>query len=476
MSTYHVDISLAPAGSAPTHTWAIDSGDPADETATSQVLDGLVLSWAQPENEPFPAQPDPATLRLSLLLDDATELSDIGVLDVANVEISSGGTVLAQLSGQIGQLTAAQVRRRDPATGNIVLKTRFDILVVEFLAELADVKVTATFASESINARQANVLHAIEAARGRPFTSWNLGGDGVNAAILEAVTYTNASALDVLNDLMADWADVGAITDRLVLYALVNDDTGDWSPAARELRPASGAPSYSASYPPGVLQVTAHQLDLAFDGATPAPAGLAIDVGQVELDSVGWVALKYATIARVTLTGPTLGALSIGNGQIGAEYARQTKLTTAADALVLARWLLPPADETRWTLDTFKWHPTDAELAAMDYPIGPQSNVSSVTSYMIERAPVALINIPDGIQPAGPSPFYGGTLSALTLTITGGNVIVSGKIARRIITHPSRSVTIADVAANFPTVKLKTGTDVVAPTLSIYEAKLARKM
>jgi hypothetical protein len=466
MSTYTVEISLGPDGAAPTHSWTINSGDVPNPADTTQVLDDLNLTWSIPEDQPFPAQPDPQSARVALLLDDANELADIGVGDVGNVRVTSAGTLLWQFSGRIAQPTATIVRRVD-AAGNTVRKVRMEIPLVDFIVDLADLKISGDWPAETYAARAAHIEAAFIAAGG-PSVFPNPGASTIQ---LDAQTVTNESALDFLVGFM-NQIYVGA-QDRNIVSIDVTDDTGAYTVNPETTLVAPGQQPYA----PGVLTLAAHLLGVTFDGATPAPAGLTVDSGRVEESSITFTALKFDAIRRVIVTGATVGTVIAERAGIkGRDLAQSTIVADPAMVAASAELYLPEPDTVRWTLDQFTWRPTDADLAGLDYPLNVPSQITSDTQRRILLAQVAIANVDPAIIPGSDSPFYGGSLSQLTLRIFRGNVLVTGRLARRLRTAPLRTVTWADVQVNFPTVHWSSGTDTADPTLSWYEARLARKM
>ena len=467
MSNYEVQIGLGAAGAGSVHSWLIDDGDVPDPGDTTQVLDGLTIGWTLPEAEPFPTQPDPMQARLTLLLDDVAELEDIGVGDIGNITVRSAGNVIAQFSGRMAQPTARPVRLVE--AGVTVQKVRYEIPLVDFLVDLVGVRITAAWPAETAAARAAHIQDAILAAGG-PVVNLNMAAV---ATAFEAAVITNQTARDVLDAFLAQVNDDPAATGRRILRAAVVDDTGAYTVVTDTLTGTALVPTA-----PGVLSLVANKLSLVFDGASSAPAGLVIDAGRVDEDSVAFTALKYAAVSKVRVASATAlwGTVEAANGLPGVQLDLVSDLTNQADADAMADLYLPAADDTRWTMDNFTWRPTDADLSGLDYPFNVPSQGADATSRRIPAAQVVVNDIATHINPGNDNPFYAGTLSSLLLTIKNKTVLVTGRLARRLNTSNTKCVTIADIGFNFPTVKIRTGTNFVDPTLSIYEAKLARKM
>jgi hypothetical protein len=468
VSTYTVVIELGPTWDAPTHTWTINSGDIPNPVDTSQVLDGLTITgFSLPEQDPYPTQPDPARGNLQLLLDDVSELADISVGDVCNIEISSAGTLVAQWSGRIAQPSASLVRRLN-AAGNQVQKVLYSIPLVDFLVDLAELPISGVWPQEPAASRLANIKAAIIAAGG---PTVGLTGPPAGGFTLEALTVVEQSALDVINDVFRQ---VPKDYGRAILYAWADASAGSsYFVSETYFR------GVSATTPPGKLTLTAHKLGLTFDETASLPAGLLLDSGRVPESGISFTALKYNTVSTVKVTG-SFGTVVLSNGLPGRTVVMSSTLVDADDARAMAAMYLPPADDIGWQMDAFTWLPTDADLAALDFPLFEPTLRRSIIAFPHDRfsrwMQVVIEPISPAINPGSDSSFYGGTLSALTLTIKRGAVSFSGRIARRLLTSAGNTGTVGDVVANFPTVKLKTGTDIVDPTLSVYEAKLARKM
>lgn len=482
MSTYTVELSLAPNGSAPTHSWTVNSGDVPDEADTSQVLDGLSISWSFPESDPWPSQPDPPTARVGLLLDDMSEIADIGLGDVLNVEVTSAGNRLAQMSGRIGQMPARPVRRL--VAGVMVRKMLVDILVVDFLVDLADAyKVTGSWPDEDVHVRWGRIVTAV-ADQGGPVIPQL--SPLIDEYVMEAADVSSLPARGLLDDILRQIntnPDSGYL--RGVLDVDVADDTGAYEVDLNFIGPAS----ILTPTPPGVLALVGHVLSVTFDGGSPSPKGIEIPSDFVEEDTIQWIALKYDNVRKVTVTG-TSGQDSAENlGAFGTELSLSSTfgdlpsdpvaISSPVARQRMAAMYLPRPDRISWSLDTFTWRPTDAALADLDYPLTVSSQKIDADDERIVQAPVVITGLDPVVNPGSDSPFYGGTLSALTLTIAAGNVLVTGKIARRLYTGQDGSTvaaTWADLAANFPAVVWTGGADNIDPTLSWFEIALARNM
>lgn len=477
MSTYTVEIGLAPAGaSAATHAWTVNSGDVPDPSDPTQVLDGLTMTWGVPEDEPWPAQPDIRRANLRLLLDDFDELADIRLGDACRIKVTSGGTVVAHMSGRIAQPTATLVRRK--VAGVMVRKVLYTIPVVDYLADLASLLISGDWPAESALSRLAHVAAAVMAhprctELGLVFVDLATGIAPDTSFTFAAASISNQAASAVIEDTLKQiiWNRFG----RRWLHADTSEGAGvetfgQWRAVATPGYVASG----EVITPPGFLQLVAHELGVGVDGTAPAQAGLLLDSGRVDESDMSYTALRFTAVTSVTLVG-SFGAVTATNGQRGRDVTITTDLTDAGEALLVARMYLSPADDVHWTMDSFTWRPTDAELAALDYPIVPATDTAYDTA-AIYAAQVAIAPLDPVVNPGSAQAFYAGTLAGGTLSISRGGLTFVGQIARRLSTAPATCATVGDVVAHFPTVKLKVGVDVVDPDLTVYDVKLARKM
>lgn len=153
-------------------------------------------------------------------------------------------------------------------------------------------------------------------------------------------------------------------------------------------------------------------------------------------------------------------------------------LTNAGAAEDMARMYLPDEDiGVRWTLDKLTWRPADDSLAALPFPLVPDTDAfdlaTDVSGVLCYLAQVVLDGIPQALNPAGDGQGYiGGTLAGAALKISNRTVTFELGIARRIPNvYPGSAffVTPADLAAHFPTI---TPADVDA-AISAYDVRLA---
>lgn len=160
----------------------------------------------------------------------------------------------------------------------------------------------------------------------------------------------------------------------------------------------------------------------------------------------------------------------------------ESTLANAGAAELMAKMYLPDGDiGNRWALDKVTWLPSDASLAALPFPVTPDTDDFDLTAVpptftgvACYVAQVVLDGIPEEINPAGDGQgFIGGTLAGASLKISRRRVTVEIAIARRIPNVYPDSVGFfvspADLAADFPTI---TPPDVDA-AISAYDARLA---
>lgn len=494
MSTYTATLLLGPVGVAPTHTYVVDSTDPAPSEADPVlVLDDLAATWSFPEDQLWPSQPNGQTFTLRLLVDDLSTLSDLGVGDVAYIKVESGGAIVWEFMGLIGAMLATVVRRK---AGRKVLVT---LTIVDPLGQLADVLVNVTRPAEQMTVRCTAIVAAITAALDAdpllaPAIDRVLDFGSVNPIYLPAIDAQQARAYDLLVDILRQRAGDNSGRGASALAAFYEADPAtQLGPFAVFTLPLV-YDGLEVPEVPGQLALTAHKLGVTFplDGH-----GIAMPAGEIEEGSLAFSALRFDDVSRVTVNSPDAGSVTLSNGLPGREVVLEGSTlrdpavigTDDSYAFALAKAYLPRPTDVRWTADGFLWRPSDAELADLPYPLNPSNWHNSALSDWgdphIIMSPVAIANLPAVVNPGSDSDFYGGTFSTLVLRIRreagyGGVLSIEGKIARRIETHTAlldnQFVSWAQIKATYPTVKTKVGVDVLDPTMSTYELLLARKI
>jgi hypothetical protein len=491
MSTYETTLMLGPFGVAPTHTYTVSSADAAPSEADPVlVLDDLVATWAFPEDQLWPSQPDGQTFSLQLLVDDLSELDDLAVdQSAAYLRVESAGTLVWEWQGVVGAMEASVVRRK------VGRKVQVTITVVDPLGALADVLISLDRPAESYSLRAAAIKAAIDDARSvdpqlAPALSFipDLGGLATDPIYLPELSVQHVRAYDLMVDMLKYLPAVDFESGARYLTTVEDDDPavmlGSWA-VTTSATVDKGLQSPSV---PGELALTAHKLGVTFplDGV-----GLAMPAGEIEESSLSFAALRYDSVSRVTVNTPdsTTPVVTLSNGLPGRESVLDgavERYALGGDAdypYRLAKAYLPRPSDIRWTADGFTWRPSDAELVDLEHQLNPQGPTGGVVRDKVTVAPVAIVDLPAVVNPGSDSTFYGGTLTTLTLRIRRGVISFTGKIARRVETRGSAGpaageafVTWADIKANFPAVKTKTGVDVLDPTMSTYELLLARKM
>lgn len=156
-----------------------------------------------------------------------------------------------------------------------------------------------------------------------------------------------------------------------------------------------------------------------------------------------------------------------------------TTLTSRDGGEAMARMYLPDDDiGNRYALEAFTWLPTDDELAALPFPLAPDSDqITDGYPADLSHGPsafyaqVVLAGIPDEINPGQEAlGFVAGTLGSMDLRISRGTVSVGLSLTRRTPRPtPPFAVTYADIGTAFPTVDY----DDVDTALSYYDTRLA---
>lgn len=162
---------------------------------------------------------------------------------------------------------------------------------------------------------------------------------------------------------------------------------------------------------------------------------------------------------------------------------RLTLDTTLADsefAEAMGRMYLPDDDiGNRYALEGFTWLPTDADLAALPFPLAPDTDaITEGLPADIDNGPsayyaqVVLAEIPEEVNAGGEGlGFVAGTITAMDFRINAGTVSVDLALSRRLPRPNSEQfgVTYADIGTGFPAVDY----DDVDTDLSYYDLRLA---
>lgn len=472
MSTYDVDLTIGDV------TFNLSSGDAAD--ANLNVLAGLRLGWQFPSNAAWPAQPEPVTCQLGLLSDDVT-LYDLGTIDInvpVYLRLTSGGTLVASFAGRVADMNAS------PDRYNGAQVMRYDIIAVDYVVDLAETLVTLNQASESIGFRVQAIAAASEAKGSAPFVFPSHMESFYALLALDAV---EQPVSDLLDDVLRQVSglDMDDPNGRTMILPQTIGGVLDSYDLTHTV------PNYALTWPPAILAVVSGQLTIVPDDTPPVTftdyvLGLAIDADRVDED-LTFNRTKSASPNYVTVTYGAGGVSSVSLTDVESTVAKvklplASQLTTSAAALSMAGMYLPDGDANRWAADRFTWRPSDAELAALPFPLTPDTEDLLLSGPPCYLAQVMVSTIPDNINPAGNAGIYAGVLDGAEVRImpkrgnqAGGEIVVDLKLRKRLPRPPGAfAVTYDEVKADFPGVEYSIGAQVVDPGITYYELRLVR--
>lgn len=487
MSTYDVDITLG------SNTFSISSTDaPIEDTIT--VLDNLTIGWRFAENAPRPVQPDPVTCSLGLLTRDVDNLADIDIGTPLQVLVSSDGNAVAAFAGRVAQITASpQVLKNPDGTDGRAMFYQLD--AVDYVVDLAELLITVNRPVEVISDRLNAITAAITTAGGA-LVDWPPFNFDSNVDYFDAYAAVQQPALDVLTEhvrqlahpsaselsgllLITPYTAAGVLTKYDMGWPILTNATMVWPPASwaiidgKLMIDPEGGP-----LPPGRIPL--------YDGL---PIGLSIDGCRVLLDGVEWIRSKFGAVNYVSVTGPDTTAVASRPAEQVIKLALESTLLLSAPGpnhvQEMADMYLPDADSDRWAIDAVTWQPSDAELAALPFPLAPDTGGLSTNPYEIVDgpivgpsayyAPVVIREVPNELNPGSDLGYLAGTLSSVQLTIKRKTITAELGITRQLPKNTDVSgsgvigTTWDDLAADFPTI---TWAD-VDPRPTWYDARLA---
>lgn len=486
MSAYDVDITLG------AHVFAISSSDvPTEETVT--VLDNLTIRWSFAENAPRPVQPDAMTCSLGLLTRDVDNLSDVDVGTPLQIIVSSAGTTVAAFTGRVAQMVTSPrtLKNADGTDGHAMI---YQLDGVDYTIDLAELLVDLVRPAEAISVRLPAISDAVLAAGG-PGIDWPPFSFDSTVHQFDAVDLAQQPALDLMLDhlrqlphpslaelpgllLVVPRTSAGVLNSFDADWPILTTATIVWPPAVWAMiggllmiDPAGGP------LPPGRAA-----------GYAGMPIGLSIDGCRVELDGVAWIRSKFGAVDYVSVTGPNATAIAARTDAQPVKLALQSSLVYSPPQdntlQEMADLYLPDPDVDRWAIDTVTWRPSDAELAALPFPLTPDTDALSISPYDASAsdvvtgptayyAPVVIRDIPNELNPGSDLGYLAGTLSGVLFRIAGQLITVELGVERQLPKNldaaPPVGTSWDDLAADFPAATWS----VVDPRVSWYDARLA---
>jgi hypothetical protein len=243
---------------------------------------------------------------------------------------------------------------------------------------------------------------------------------------------------------------------------------------------ASAFNFWSKQWPAGLLALVGGVLKLTF-GTPPAapgttPLSLQPDASRIEED-VTYSSSKFAIPNTCTLTGSFGSITQHAYGGVAPAVPVVVVIPTDytdvdGGAQIIARMYLPlePA-APNWDLEGVTWRPTDADLAALPFPLTLDTYAGTHDCY---GAAVAITSMTETANPVTHSDYFGGCLAGATIRIVKGRILVDLDINRQIPdpTLAGLGITPAQIAAaSYSAVTVNQ----IDPTLTVYATRLARK-
>lgn len=457
-------------------TFTIANTDVYDPLDTVYTLDGLKVGWATNQGDPVPAFPQPVTASLRLATRDVANLgadAELGTKVWLRIT-GSGGVLVASLAGRIADTAAAPFRR-----GNVQW-IAYDLIVVDYVADLAEIPITFSAPAQAGGLRITAISDAIVAAGGPAITGLVGAGQYFNAVDVVATP-----ALDVLIDHLRQMqgvpAGVGGETGSHPVL-IPRTTAGVLTSIGADVTSAART---ATTWPMAQFGVVGSLLTLVFGGAWPAALlgykkSLRIESNDVE-ESIVYRQDKNNGPNTVTVSG-TWGSVTLTVRSAGEPIILLSLQSTLGDFVQgtgMAAIYVADLDRNRWRVESFVWRPDDADVAALPWPLMPDSETGDASCFVSQ---IAVTGIANKINPSGDSGFYAGTLDGASVQIVGGQLVVELAINHR-LPLPAEWTT-AVVGVTWDQLETQVGTGVkwnigaqkADPALSWYETRLARKV
>lgn len=484
------------------YSYTVTSGQPQSLDAGPVVLAGLRIGWRY-AGDGWPAQLEPMTATVQLLVRDVAQLASLDVDQLASVRVtatSSAGTwTLGALYGRTAELAAEQVRR-PRVDGTVELLTRYTVQLVDHLAG-ANVGINGpTSAVDTVQLRLQSVTAGGNDA-GVQLTlpanpAWQLDATKTPTVDKPLVEYVG----NVLTA-MADPANGGR---HYLLVPVANPADAAWpAPFDTWTRPGDlqalhsqllDLPS-SAELPTTLALTSAGVLELAPHTAN----GNGVPASRVQLGG-SWrrdptSAVRMVRVKRTT-AGNTVTSKATGYSQ-GSARRLDVEVDAAGDsgAGIIGRGILAalaPDVTPAWRLDSFTYRPADPadlrdtfvpDLTTALYPMQPGQQPQSVDE--VERAAptwrrlVAVVGLRDQANLAGRTGVYAGQLTAAELSVDQDQQVSVTFSLRRRAPRPTSSAaadaTWAWLRAGWPALRYRGATPRIDPDLTMADLRLVRK-
>jgi hypothetical protein len=432
------------------HEWIITHEDVLDIDAEVHVLDGLKLGWELNESDPWPSQPEPATIDVGFYATNVEELDvDLAIGTPMYAILEDGdGNVFATFHGRVTESRATPIKRK--AGLRMLYQIKGDDYTVDL--DEATVTITADWPAEAALDRMYRI-DQIGRSAGISMVLPGAFGAG-QFELLAAGTYTMRQLIaETLRQMIlagpvryivAPVVDVDGLLDHFEFVLLENE--------------------VDASALPGTFAIIDGLWTIVFPDTEATGV---VDVGDVNLNTT-WTRLKYRAVNRVKVTGSSITAEAIRPGP-PVRLDLQTTLTDQATADLMAELYLPDTDEALgWVADEFLFYAHRHQEGLLPLWFPDHREDPPVTDAYVN--PLVLLRIPENINLAGTTALAG-QRSKASLEIRERRVEVKFALRRQLPTSAGVDlVTYQWVQDNFPTV---TYAD-VDPGLSYYEARLGK--
>jgi hypothetical protein len=432
------------------HEWIITHEDVLDIDAEVHVLDGLRLGWELNESDPWPSQPEPATIDVGFYATNVEELDvDLAIGTPMYAILEDGdGNVFATFHGRVTESRATPIKRK--AGLRMLYQIKGDDYTVDL--DEATVTITADWPAEAALDRMYRID---QVGRSAGISMVLPGAFGAGQfELLTAGTYTMRQLIaETLRQMIlpgpvryivAPVVDVDGLLDHFEFVLLENE--------------------VDASALPGTFAIIDGLWTIVFPDTEATGV---VDAGDVNLNTT-WTRLKYRAVNRVKVTGSSIIAEAIRPGP-PVRLDLQTTLTDQATADLMAELYLPDTDEALgWVADEFLFYAHRHQEGLLPLWFPDHREDPPVTDAYVN--PLVLLRIPQNINLAGTTALAG-QRSKASLEIRERRVEVRFALRRQLPTSAGVDlVTYQWVQDNFPTV---TYAD-VDPGLSYYEARLGR--
>lgn len=198
------------------YSWDVEAGDP---MTTGPVLP-LTFGWQLPDSLPagYPAQPDPHTASLRIVVDDAAELAGVDVGTDVRIRVyldQLSGTMFAYFTGRVAELAASPFNA-DETGGQLLYTLECVDYLVDLSAELAGL---SDYSAESVGNRVDSILSDV---------GWADSGAAWVGGTVGAREADPAAALAMLTELLRDVAGPGTdgFIKRNIASVRIDDATG----------------------------------------------------------------------------------------------------------------------------------------------------------------------------------------------------------------------------------------------------------